>query len=240
MMLEKALFILERMRSDWLPLLKDFLESDAGQELNKFLTEDSKSGGFIRPNVMDIFNCFYCTPLNRTKVVILGQDPYPEVGIADGLAFSTKKFYETPKSLKNIFKELKMDLRLDKAQLTNDLESWARQGVLLLNSTLTRGETSHEGKGWETLTKKVLNTLEEDSRPKVFILWGAKAQKLISSPKPHHLYLKSAHPSPLSAYRGFFFQRHFSKANKFLKDSGQNEIDWAAIDARRLGVMGRF
>ncbi|MDH5426474.1 MAG: uracil-DNA glycosylase, partial [Gammaproteobacteria bacterium] len=176
------------------------------------------------------FNALNTTPLDKVKVVILGQDPYPTPGHAHGLCFSVlPDVRPIPKSLINIYKELYTDVGI-----TNDhgnLQSWAEQGVLLLNSVLTveSGQAnSHQGKGWEIFTDKVISVVNELKRPVIFILWGGYAQKKgVMIDDTRHLVIRSPHPSPLSAYRGFFGSQPFSQVNKFLKQHGQSEINWA-------------
>ena len=180
----------------------------------------------------DIFNALRYTSLSDTRVVILGQDPYHGPGQAHGLCFSVKNGIPAPPSLKNIYKEIESDLGV-KMPSTTELIGWARQGVLLLNTTLTVREgqaASHKGQGWEILTDKIISTVGEKTTPTVFMLWGSHARakrELITSKK--HLVLECAHPSPLSAYNGFFGSRHFSRANEFLKANGLAPIDWTNI-----------
>ena len=183
----------------------------------------------IYPDADDIFNAFAFTPLSRVKVVILGQDPYHGRGQAHGLCFSVKPGVETPPSLVNIYQELHDDLG---CYIPNNgyLKKWADQGVMLLNTVLTvraHQANSHRGMGWEQFTDAAIRVLNEQDRPIVFILWGSPAQKkaqMLNNPK--HLILKAPHPSPLSAYRGFFGSRPFSKTNEFLVKNGLEPIDW--------------
>lgn len=183
----------------------------------------------VYPPADDIFNAFHLTPLEDVKVVILGQDPYHEEGQAHGLCFSVQKDVEIPPSLVNIYKELHDDVG---TYIPNNgcLEKWARQGVLLLNTVLTvraHAANSHKDIGWETFTDAVIRAVDGQDRPIVFMLWGRPAQmkrELLHNPK--HLILMAPHPSPLSAYRGFFGCRHFSKANAFLEKNGIDPIDW--------------
>lgn len=237
-MLETGLHSLERVNSDWAPLVKAFIMSPTGQDLKKFLKQEIKDGHTILPNVFDIFKAFEYTSFANTKVVILGQDPYHTAGVPDGLAFSTFYTNDIPPSLRNIFRELKQDMRVRQFEPIPNLAQWAREGVLLLNTSLTvrAGEAgSHAKKGWEELIKQALSMLQSDKRHKVFMLWGKHAQGLVpeTTEKIEHLYLRSAHPSPLSASRGFFFNKHFTKANTFLRAVGRTEIDWLRIDHRR-------
>ena len=183
----------------------------------------------IYPPADDIFNAFHFTPLEEVKVVILGQDPYHEPGQAHGLCFSVKPNVQIPPSLINIYKELEDDLG---CYIPNNgyLEKWARQGVLMLNTVLTvraHQANSHKDIGWELFTDAAIRVLAEQDRPMVFVLWGKPAQRkkeMIHNPK--HLVLESAHPSPLSAYRGFFGSRPFSRINEYLKENGLTPIDW--------------
>ena len=183
----------------------------------------------IFPPMHDIFNALRYTPYENVKAVILGQDPYHEPGQAHGLAFSVKKGVMPPPSLKNIYKELHDDLGVT-APPHGELTEWAKQGVLLLNTALTvrRGQAnSHRGKGWETFTDSVIRILNDKPEPLVFLLWGGNAKgKLPLLTNPKHLVLTAAHPSPLSAFNGFFGCRHFSKANAYLQQNGVTPIDW--------------
>ncbi|EGL81362.1 Uracil-DNA glycosylase [Caldalkalibacillus thermarum TA2.A1] len=216
------------LKNDWSPLLEQEFEKPYYQRLRKFLIHEYRTQ-VVYPDMYDIYNALHYTPYAETKVVILGQDPYHGPGQAHGLSFSVQPGVQPPPSLQNIFKELHDDLG---CYIPNNgcLEKWARQGVLLLNTVLTvrQGQpNSHRGKGWETFTDKVIQTLNEREQPVVFILWGRNAQakkELITS--PHHYIIESPHPSPYSANRGFFGSRPFSKTNKFLKEIGVEEIDW--------------
>ena len=183
----------------------------------------------VFPAAENVFKALELTPFDNVKVVILGQDPYHGDNQAHGLSFSVQKGIALPPSLLNIYKELESDLGIPVAK-SGDLTPWAKQGVLLLNTVLTvraHEANSHRGQGWETFTDAVISSLNQASHPIVFILWGRPAQekeKLITNPK--HVVLKSVHPSPLSAYRGFFGSKPFSKANAFLEETGQTPIDW--------------
>ena len=183
----------------------------------------------IYPSMYDIFNALKATAYEDVKVVILGQDPYHGPGQAHGMCFSVQKGVTPPPSLVNIFKELHDDVGCSEPQ-HGCLESWADQGVLLLNTVLTvrAGQAnSHKGMGWEIFTDNVIRKLNEREKPMVFLLWGANAQTKTSYiTNPAHLILKAPHPSPLSAYRGFFGCHHFSKANEFLAANGMEPIDW--------------
>ena len=183
----------------------------------------------IYPKQSEVFNAFRYTDFDDVKVVILGQDPYHGPKQAEGLSFSVSNEVLKPPSLKNIFKELENDLGI-KYPESNSLKPWAKEGVLLLNAVLTVEEhkpTSHKDKGWETFTDEIIRTINKKETPVVFILWGAYARKkkeLITN--PIHLVIESAHPSPFSAYNGFFGSKPFSKTNKFLKQNNLKEIDW--------------
>lgn len=197
-------------------------------ELYKTIIQEYSSR-VIYPASEDVFNAFDFTPLDQVKVVILGQDPYHGDGQAHGLCFSVKPEVEIPPSLVNIYKELNEDLG---CYIPNNgyLEKWARQGVMLLNTVLTvraHQANSHRGIGWEAFTDAAIRVLSEQDRPMVFLLWGRPAQmkkSLLHNPK--HLILEAPHPSPLSAYRGFFGCKHFSQANDFLVENGMEPIDW--------------
>ena len=187
----------------------------------------------VYPPADQLFSAFHLTPLERVRVVILGQDPYHEEGQAHGLCFSVRPGVEIPPSLRNIYEELHNDLG---CRIPNNgyLESWAKQGVLLLNSVLTvraHAAFSHAGIGWQTFTDKVLSITDRLDAPVVYLLWGKPARekkRLLTNPK--HLILEAPHPSPLSAYRGFFGCRHFSKANEFLQNNGEAPINWQIED----------
>lgn len=215
-------------KNDWEGLLTEEMEKPYYKELRQFLIEEYKSRA-IFPGMYDIFNALHYTSYEDTKVVILGQDPYHEIGQAHGLSFSVLPNVPPPPSLINIFKELFDDLQCTTPD-NGCLKPWAEQGVLLLNTVLTVRQhqaNSHRGRGWETFTDKIISLLNEREKPMVFILWGSPARRkkeMITNPK--HFIIESAHPSPLSAYRGFFGSRPFSKANKFLESTGQSPIDW--------------
>ncbi len=217
-----------RIGNDWDSVLQGEFEKEYYLNLREFLTEEYKEQT-IYPPKEDIFNALRYSSYSGTKVVVLGQDPYHEPGQAHGLCFSVNKGVQIPPSLVNIYKEIKDDLGIDPPD-HGYLESWAKQGVLLLNAVLTvrKGQAnSHKGKGWENFTDRVVELLNEREEPMVFILWGANAQakkSLITN--KNHLILAGPHPSPLSAYRGFFGGAYFSKANRFLEVTGQKPIDW--------------
>lgn len=220
--------------NDWDDLLKDEFLKEYYQTLRKFLyNEYFKSGLNIYPPMDDIFNALRYTSFENTRVVILGQDPYHGYGQAHGLCFSVKEGTPPPPSLKNIFKELYNELGISEPR-TGELIGWAKQGVLLLNTTLTVREgspQSHKGKGWEILTDRIIQIINEKEEPVVFMLWGgnARAKKSLITNK-NHLVLECAHPSPLSAYNGFFGCGHFKKANDFLTDQGLSPIAWELIN----------
>ena len=213
--------------NDWDEVLKGEFEKDYYLKLREFLKSEYFSRE-IYPDIYDIFNALKFTPYSRVKAVILGQDPYHEPGQAHGLCFSVKKGVPKPPSLVNIFKELQSDTGIMPPS-HGCLEDWAKNGVLLLNAVLTvrRGAAnSHRGKGWETFTDNVIRYLNLRKEPIVFILWGRNAKEkeaLITNPA--HLILKGAHPSPLSAYNGFFGGKYFSRADEFMKSHGSG-IDW--------------
>ena len=214
--------------NDWDDILADEWQKPYYLELRKFLKQEY-STQTVYPNMEDIFNALKLTSFKDTKVVILGQDPYHGFGQAHGLCFSVKKGVVPPPSLKNIYKELKNDIGFEIPN-HGELTSWAKQGVLLLNNVLTVREglpNSHKGKGWEIFTDRVIGELNKKETPVVFLLWGANAQKkaeIITNPK--HYKLMTVHPSPLSASRGFFGCRHFSKTNEILQKNRINPINW--------------
>lgn len=217
-----------KIQDSWKQKLKSEFEKPYFIQLTDFVKEEYKTQKVYPPG-KDIFNAFEYCPFDTVKVVIIGQDPYHGAGQANGLCFSVKPGVAMPPSLVNIFKEIKDDLGKE-IPPNGDLERWAHQGVLLLNATLTvRASTpgSHQKKGWEEFTDAVIKVLNEEKTGLVFILWGAYAQKkgaIID--KNRHFVLSSAHPSPFSAYNGFFGNKHFSKTNQYLSDKGIKEIDW--------------
>lgn len=221
-----------KLEPSWNKLLEKDLAAPYMQELQEFLAAEAKSGKTIYPQTNDIFAALNLTPFSQVKVVILGQDPYHGPGQAHGLCFSVQKGVKPPPSLMNIFKELKTDVGFEMPEHGN-LESWARQGVLLLNNVLTveHGKAgSHHQKGWEKFTDKIVELLNEKRENLVFILWGSPAQKKAQAVDPKkHLVLKSVHPSPLSSYRGFFGSKPFSQANAYLKSQKLSPIDWSLI-----------
>ncbi len=214
--------------NSWDSLLKDEFEKEYYQKLRKILAAEYKTRT-IYPNMYDIFNALKYTAFEDVKVVILGQDPYHGPGQAHGLCFSVKPGVPMPPSLKNIFKELETDVGAPMPE-NGELTRWARQGVLLLNTVLTVREASpnsHRPLGWEIFTDRVISLLNDAPEPIVFLLWGANAKaKRALITNTNHLILTTAHPSPLSAYNGFFGCRHFSRANEFLRARGREEIVW--------------
>ena len=216
------------IKNDWLEPLSPEFKKPYYSRLYKKIREEYGSYQ-IFPPADEIFTAFELTPLSQVKVVIIGQDPYHGEGQAHGLCFSVKPDVETPPSLVNIYKELHEDLG---CYIPNHgyLTKWAKQGVLLLNTVLTvraHQANSHKGIGWEEFTDAAIRVLNEQDHPIVFLLWGRPAQmkkSMLNNPK--HLILEAPHPSPLSAYRGFFGCKHFSKANEFLKQNGLEPIDW--------------
>jgi len=216
------------LRNDWADLLNDQFEEPYYQELRSFLIDEYRTTT-VYPDMHDIFNALHFTPYSKTKVCILGQDPYHGPGQAHGLSFSVKPGVSPPPSLQNIFKELNSDLGCPIPD-HGCLEHWARQGVLLLNTVLTvrRGQAnSHQGKGWERFTDRVIEVLNDRPQPVVFILWGRNARnKVPMIDITRHHVIESAHPSPFSASAGFFGSRPFSRANEFLQASGIAPVDW--------------
>jgi len=217
-----------RIHSSWKEVLKQEFQKPYFEELSEFVRKEYQNHQCYPPASL-IFNAFDHCPFDKLKVVIIGQDPYHGDGQANGLCFSVADGLKFPPSLRNIFKELAVDLNQD-IPATGNLERWADQGVLLINATLTVREAmpaSHFGKGWEIFTDEVIKIVSKENENIVFILWGAFAQakrKFIDQQK--HLILESVHPSPLSAHRGFFGCEHFSKANKYLEEKGKDRIKW--------------
>ncbi len=219
------------LNNDWDEVLADEFNSEYYQKLREFL--DYEYAHYtIYPQAKDLYNALRITSYADTKVVIIGQDPYHEPHQAHGFCFSVLKGNKIPPSLVNIYKEIHDDLNLP-IPSHGELTQWARQGVLLLNTVMTVREhraNSHANKGWEKLTDAIIVKLNQKETPVVFLLWGANARnkkKLITNPR--HLILESVHPSPLSAYNGFFGNHHFSKTNDFLTKNGQKPIDWRII-----------
>ncbi|MBC8321779.1 MAG: uracil-DNA glycosylase [Bacteroidetes bacterium] len=216
------------IEESWAEALKDEFRSEYFNDLKAFLNKEKKLYN-IYPKGSQMFTAFNYTPLPSVKAVILGQDPYHGIGQAHGLSFSVPEGVSLPPSLKNIFKELNDDLGIQ-APLSGNLENWAKQGVLLLNATLSvrKGEAgSHQGRGWEVFTDQVIKTISDLRAGIVFLLWGKYAQDkigLIDTNK--HFILTAPHPSPFSVHRGFFGCKHFSKANKILSENGLELINW--------------
>jgi uracil-DNA glycosylase len=222
-----------KLHPSWLEPLQGEFESPYMQALRQFLVTERQAGKRIFPKGNEWFRALDLTPLDDVRVVILGQDPYHGEGQAHGLCFSVQPGVRTPPSLVNIYKELEADLGIPPAR-HGFLEHWAQQGVLLLNAVLTvqmGNAASHQGRGWERFTDAVIRLVNARPEPVVFMLWGSYAQKKAAfvdsvDKGGRHLVLKAPHPSPLSAYSGFFGCGHFSKANAFLKAHGQKPIDW--------------
>lgn len=215
--------------NDWQHFFDIETKKNYYKDLRQFLIKEYREN-VVYPKPEDIFNAFRLTPINETKVVIMGQDCYHEPNQAMGLSFSVPNGTKIPPSLINIYKEIASDIGVENLYIDGDLTKWAKQGVLLLNTCLTVREhqaNSHSGKGWEILTDEAIKVLNENDNPKVFMLWGSNAKsKKIFITNSKHLVLESAHPSPLSAYRGFFGCKHFSKANKFLEENNLEPIKW--------------
>jgi uracil-DNA glycosylase len=218
--------------NDWDGLLSSEFEKDYYLRLREFLKDEYKTRR-IYPSMYDIFNALKTTSYKDTRVVILGQDPYHGEGQAHGLCFSVKRGVTPPPSLKNIFKELYSEFGTAEPEC-GELVGWAKQGVLLLNTTLTVREgapQSHKGQGWEIFTDRIISLINEKCEPVVFLLWGGNArQKKALITNPDHLILECAHPSPLSAYAGFFGCNHFIRANEFLTKCGLAPIKWECIN----------
>ncbi len=224
------------IEQSWKEALRDEFEKPYFEQIVLFLKNERKSGKTIYPPGPMIFNAFHCTPFSKVKVVIIGQDPYHGQGQAHGLSFSVPENITPPPSLVNIFKELHEDLQKP-VPVSGNLEPWARQGVLLLNASLTvaaNTPNSHSQIGWHIFTDQVIMRLSAQKEHIVFLLWGKFAQNkaaLIDASK--HKVLKAAHPSPFSAYSGFFGCRHFSKANEWLEQMGEQPIDWSLAADKR-------
>jgi len=218
-----------KIEESWQNALKDEFEKDYFKDLTDFVRAEYLSGKTIYPAPKNIFNAFNLCSLDSVKVVIIGQDPYHEPGQAHGLCFSVESGVDLPPSLINIYKEIESDIG-HKSITNGDLTAWANQGVLLLNSTLTvraHAAASHAGHGWETFTDAVIRAVAQNRKNVVYMLWGSFAQKKAEMvDKNENLVLCSAHPSPLSAYRGFFGNHHFSRANEYLVQHGKTPIDW--------------
>ncbi|MCX6326801.1 MAG: uracil-DNA glycosylase [Bacteroidia bacterium] len=217
-----------KIETSWKSKLKEEFEKEYFIKLSEFVKDEYKAKTIYPPGSL-IFNAFNLCPFQNVKVVIIGQDPYHGPGQAHGLCFSVREGVDFPPSLINIFKEIELDLELSRPESGN-LERWAAQGVLLLNATLTvqaRQAGSHQKKGWEQFTDSVISTLNKEKQNIVFFLWGAYAQKKGESiDRSKHLVLESVHPSPLSASRGFFGNKHFSRCNDYLRENGIEPINW--------------
>lgn len=218
------------LESGWLAVLKEEFEKDYMKTLKSFLLEEKESGKMVYPKGADIFNALNTTPFNQVKVVILGQDPYHGAGQAHGLSFSVQKGVAIPPSLKNIYKELETDIEGFKTPNHGNLMHWAEQGVLLLNATLTVRASeagSHQNKGWEIFTDEIIKALSQKREHIIFLLWGKYAQQKASliDEKKHYILI-AAHPSPFSAYNGFFGSKHFSKTNQLLIQNNTTPIEW--------------
>lgn len=214
----------------WLSVLENEFEKQYMKDLKAFLLQEKEAGFTVFPKGADIFNAFNLTPFDKVEVVIIGQDPYHGDGQAHGLSFSVKKGVTVPPSLKNIYKELETDIEGFKTPDHGNLTQWAEEGVLLLNATLTvraHQAGSHQGKGWEAFTDQAISQLSEKKTGLVFLLWGKFAQnKSILIDEKKHTVIKSAHPSPFSAYNGFFGSRPFSKTNAALIANGKKPVNW--------------
>jgi len=223
-----------QLEQSWLNELEQEFEQPYMRKLRSFLAEERQKGKTIFPKGAEYFAALDRTPIDAVKVVILGQDPYHGPGQAHGLCFSVRRGVKAPPSLVNIYKEIMSDLDLAGDQFEHgELKSWADQGVLLLNSVLTVEQhqaASHQGKGWEEFTDRVIQVLDERRENLVFMLWGSYAQKKGAHINQHkHLVLKAPHPSPLSAHRGFFGCKHFSRCNEYLVQHGLESIDWKVV-----------
>jgi uracil-DNA glycosylase len=216
-------------RTDWNPILREQFDEPYWRELQQFVV-DERARHEVYPPHDEVFAALHLTPYADVKVMILGQDPYHGPGQAHGLCFSVRHGVPAPPSLQNIFAELQSDLGIPRPD-HGSLEAWARQGVLLLNATLTvraHAAASHQGKGWERFTDAVLRAVDAKPEPVVFILWGASARKKIKLiDTSRHVVIESPHPSPLSAHRGFFGSRPFSRANEALAAAGRAPVDWS-------------
>ncbi len=219
-----------KLEKSWEKVLKNELKKPYMQDLNLFVEKERKEKN-VYPSENLVFNAFFKTPFDKVKVVIIGQDPYHNALQAHGLSFSVREGVKMPPSLKNIFKELKNDLKIENTK-HGCLDSWAEQGVLLLNATLTvteKNPMSHHGRGWELFTDAVVTSLVDRIDPVIFVLWGNSAQKKVKqiANNNHHYMLTAPHPSPFSAHTGFFGCHHFSKINEILLTLGKKEINWS-------------
>ena len=222
-----------QLESGWLKYLQPEFETETMQNLRRFLIGEAQANKTIYPAQSEVYAALNTTPFDQVRVVILGQDPYHGPGQAHGLSFSVPDGVRPPPSLKNIYKEIVSDLGALTTPQSGNLTSWAEQGVLLLNSVLTveaHQAASHQGRGWEQFTDRIIEVLSEQREGLVFMLWGSYAQKkgkVIDQSK--HCILSAPHPSPLSAHRGFLGCQHFSLCNAYLKDQGEEGIDWLSV-----------
>jgi uracil-DNA glycosylase len=219
------------LETTWPILAKEF-DKPYMQQLAAFIDRRESDGVLVFPLANDRFNAFTHTPIDKVKVVILGQDPYHRAGQAHGLSFSVQPYEKIPPSLVNIYKEIEAELGLQ-VPMHGCLSGWAKQGVLLLNTVLTveeRNAGSHQGKGWEQFTDVAINAVNQQCDKVVFMLWGAQAQKKAMLIADKHLVLQAPHPSPLSSYRGFFGCGHFKQANEYLAANNKQPIDWSITD----------
>jgi uracil-DNA glycosylase len=224
---------LSKLDNSWMTAVGGEFEQDYMRKLNEFLTQERAAGRVIYPESVDIFNALNLTPMDKVNVVILGQDPYHGPGQAHGLAFSVRAGIALPRSLINIYKEIENSFGI-KMPRRGDLTGWAKQGVLLLNATLTvqaANAGSHQGRGWEEFTDTAIRALNDRAQNIVFMLWGSYAQKKGAFiDRARHCVLEAPHPSPLSAHRGFLGCGHFRKANDYLAQHGRAPIDWTAVE----------
>lgn len=220
-----------KITEEWDGVLEEEFSSENYKKLREFLKSEY-SNHTIYPSMYDIFNSMKSTPFNSVKVVLLGQDPYHNEGQAMGLSFSVPDGIDIPPSLANIFKELYAETGIPPKK-SGDLTGWAKQGVLLLNTVLTvraHSANSHKGRGWEAFTDSIIKKISDKKEHVVFLLWGGNARsKKNLIDKDRHLILECAHPSPLSAYNGFFGCGHFNKTNEYLKSNGISPVDWSAL-----------
>jgi uracil-DNA glycosylase len=225
------LLVKKSLETSW-PVLADELDKPYMQELAAFINGRESDGVLVFPLADDRFNAFTSTPIDKVKVVILGQDPYHGAGQAHGLSFSVQSYEKIPPSLVNIYKEIEVELGLQ-IPMHGCLSSWAEQGVLLLNTVLTVEESSagsHQGKGWEQFTDVAIDAINQQCDKVVFMLWGAHAQKKAALIADKHLVLQAPHPSPLSSYRGFFGCGHFKQANEYMSANNKKPIDWSVVE----------
>jgi uracil-DNA glycosylase len=225
------LLVKKSLETTW-PVLAEEFDKPYMQELAAFIGGRESDGVLVFPLADDRFNAFTSTPIDKVKVVILGQDPYHGAGQAHGLSFSVQPYEKIPPSLVNIYKEIEAELGLQ-IPMHGCLNGWAKQGVLLLNTVLTVEESnagSHQGKGWEKFTDVAIDAVNQQSDKVVFMLWGAHAQKKAALIADKHLVLQAPHPSPLSSYRGFFGCGHFKQANEYLSANNKKPIDWSVLD----------